>query len=82
MQNSVDNELFRQLKFSTEDLMLSVSQCLQRISQMNPSIAKDKMADLDTILNHLKTSLSATNYTNCEAIDKGFHMYKSMINKL
>jgi hypothetical protein len=82
MQNSIDNELFRSLKFSTQQLAKSIAECLEKISTMEPDVADQKIRNLQIILTHFSASLTATNYTTSESVSSACYLYNSYIENL
>jgi hypothetical protein len=82
MQDSIDNELYLALKFNVQDLAVTISECLDKISRKEPDIAKQKLADLQVIFAHLGSSLKATDYTNKEIICEGMQWYINQIEKI
>ena len=82
MQDSIDNELYRGLKFSVEDLAVATAECLDNISRQEPDIAKQQLAELQVIFVHLDSSLGVTNYTNIDVMLAGMQWHISQIKKV
>ena len=82
MQDSIDNELYRVLKYRVQDLALATEKCLDKISRKEPDLAKKKLADLQVIFTHLEKSLRDTNYTNLQIIDEGMWWYCEQIRRI
>jgi hypothetical protein len=82
MQDSIDNELYRALKYKVQDLALATEKCLDKISRKEPDLAKQKLADLHVIFTHLEKSLKATDYTNLQMINEGMQWYCEQIKSI
>ena len=82
MQDSIDNKLYRVLKYRVQDLALATEKCLDKISRKEPDLAKQKLADLRVIFPHLVKSLKDTNYTNLQTVNEGMEWYCEQIKRI